>query len=223
MRGVSDVPLKSLVFALHDSLMLLAPRGWTAVDLKVIESKGALWLSELEATGQGTAEAQPRAPFYVEPKDEARHLSEALTELRGRLGRPWTPGAVRVERKGTDFEDWKLLGPNGGVVWFTRLSKDELDGLLVTEALLDLVTGTSRAFAALEDQLEQRLGRVQSFTFDRSGSTLVLDRPEGRLTLAAQLVGVHLSRDFRWVWSWSDPEAPRAAVERIASSPREYP
>ena len=210
-----EVPLKSLVFSLNDSLMLLAPRGWTAVELRLVEVRGRLFLSELETKGEGATQARPRAPFFVEPKDEAAHLSDALTELWGHLKDRWAPGLVRVERQGSDFVDWKLLGPDGRVCWFTRLEAPELGQLLVTDALLDLVTGTSRAFEALQAQLGERLGKVRSFAFDRDAVALRIERARGPSTLAVQLVGAYLLKDYTWVWSWSDEEAPAAAVERI--------
>jgi len=214
---VPDGSPKSLVFSLHDSLLLLAPRGWKEVQLTFVESRGQLRLAELETKGEGSNEPKPRAPFFIEPDAEARHLSEALTELKGQLGGRWQGTQVRVERQGRDFEDWKLLAPDGGVAWFTRLTAAELDGLLVTEALLDLVTGTSRAFEALQAQLTQRLGRVTSFAFDAQALTLRLERAQGLgpVELPAQLVGAYLSERFTWVWSWSDEEAPAAGVERV--------
>lgn len=212
---MADPALKSLLYALNDSLMLLAPRGWAEVELRVVESRGRLWLSELETKGEGSAVARPRAPFYVEAKDEAAHLSEGLTELRALVGERWRPGRVRVARRGSEFVDWKLESADGALAWFTRLSTDELDGLLVTDALLDLVTGTSGAFEVLQGQLGEALGAVHGFAFDRDALVLRLQRPQGPAALAAQLVGAYLPERFTWVWGWSDDEAPAAGVERI--------
>lgn len=211
---MDDAPLKSLILSLNDSLMLLAPRGWSQIDLKVVETRGRLWLSELGTKGEGAAQPKPRAPFFIEPKDEAAHLSDGLTELKRRLGDRWTPGHVVVERK-ADFVDWKLLSPDGKVAWFTRLSAAELEALLVTEALLDMVTGTFGAFETLEAQLGERLGTVRSFAFDSETLALRLDRPQGPLALSAQLVGAYLGEGFTWVWSWSDEAAPLGAVEHV--------
>lgn len=212
---MTDASLKSLVFSLHDSLMLLAPRGWKEVQLAAVDVRGQLRLSELQTKGEGTNEPSPRAPFFIEPDAEARHFSDALTELKAQLGGRWQGTRVRIERQGSDFEDWKLLSPDGGVAWFTRLTAAELDGLLVTEALLDLVTGTSRAFEVLQAQLAERLGRVTSFAFDADALTLRLERAQGTVALPAQLVGAYLSERFTWVWSWSDEDAPPAGVARI--------
>ena len=77
------------------------------------------------------------------------------------------------------------------------------------------MTGTSRAFEDLEAQLGERLGTVQSFAFDRDALTLRLDRPQGPVALPAQLVGAYLGEGYTWVWSWSDEDAPRGAVEHV--------
>lgn len=210
----ANAPLKSLICSLNDSLMILAPRGWKAVELKVVRAGDSLKVSELETRGEGSATPKDRARLHLNLQDEAGHLSDGLTELSKALGEQrWQPGTVRIERPG-DFVDWKLLRADGSTAWFNRLSRGELDSLLVTDALLDLVTGTSKAFDALQEQLGQRLGAVTGFSFDTGLSVLHLNRPEGRsLALKAQLLGAYLTEAATWVWGWSDPLANPLAVE----------
>jgi hypothetical protein len=210
---VADLPLKPLVFALHDSLMVLAPRAWSSVRLVVREQGGGLQLTELEAKGEGTAEARPRAPVYVEPRAEAARLSEGLTELHQQLGGRWQPGGVTVQRVPGGAVDWRLTQPDGQVAWFTRLEADELASLLVTDALLDVITGTAAAFEALQAQLGDRLGPVRDFAFDPGACLLRVERPQGPAELPAQVLGAFLVQRFTWVWGWSDPGASPAAVE----------
>jgi hypothetical protein len=212
---VQDLPLKPLVFSLNDSLMLLAPRGWSTVELALREHGGALRLAELKAGGEGATEARPRAPVQVEPEHEAAHLAEGLTELQQRLAGAWRPGGVTVQRTPGSAVDWRLTQGDGQVAWFTRLEAAELASLLVTEELLDLVTGTSRAFEVLQAQLGQRLGPVTGFQFDSGRCVLRLERPAGVAELPALVLGAYLPGSFTWVWGWSDPESAAPAVEAV--------
>ncbi len=210
-------PPKHLVYALHDCVMLLAPAGWTALDLRLSEHGGALRLAEIAAEGAGGTAPRPKPSLNVEPKAEAERLSEGLVELGHVLshqGKAWDGAAVRVER-GAGFVDWKLLRADGGVAWFIRLGQEELDQLLVTDALFDAVGGTERAFAALQERFEQRLGRVARFHYDAPAAVLTIER-EGKATeLPAQVVGRYFSDGFVWVWGWADRDAPATASERV--------
>jgi hypothetical protein len=217
---MAELPLQPLVFSLHDSLMLLAPRAWTTVTLTVTEHQGVLRLGTLEAKGEGTAEPRPRAPVHVEPRDEADRLSEGLTELHQQLQGRWTPGGATVQRVPGGAVDWRLTQADGQVAWFTRLELDDLQALLVSDELLDLVTGTSRAFEVLQAQLGERLGPVRSFAFDTGRTLLRLERPGGPVELPAQVLGAYLPETFTWVWGWSDPQASAeatAAARRVCA------
>lgn len=209
---------KPLLYALHDSLMLLAPPGWTQVTLSVVETPAGLRLSQLEAQGDQARAPRARPQLHVEPKDEAQRLSEALSELAQGVreaGRPWHPGSVRIERPSPAFADWKLLEADGRVAWFNRLERVELDSLLVTDALLDALSGTERAFDALQAQLGERLGHVTAFGFDPAHGMLRLSRPGGDVELPAQVVGSYLPDVFTWVWSWAEEGAQEASSGRV--------
>lgn len=212
-RGVSDP--KPLVFALHDSLMLLAPSGWSKVELTVIRTPEGLRITELQTKGDGSKDPKPRPQLFIEPKEEALRLSEALTELHSMLKGRWEPGRVVIERPNREFVDWKFLKPDGGVAWFTRLDRAELQTLLITDELFDALQGTERAFHDLQGQLQQRLGRVTGFGFDADHGMLRLDRPGGALELSAQVVGSYLPDVFTWLWSWSDEAAKDASTGRV--------
>lgn len=212
-RAVSDP--KPLVFALHDSLMLLAPSGWTKVELGVRETPEGLRVTELQTKGEGSKDPRPRPQLFFDPKEEALRLSEALTELKSMLKGRWVPGRVLIERPQPEFVDWKFLRPDGSVAWFTRLEGTELKTLLITDALFDALQGTERAFHDLQGQLQQRLGRVTGFAFDPGHGVLRLDRKVGALELPAQVVGSYLPDVFTWMWSWSDDEAKPASTERV--------
>jgi hypothetical protein len=209
------VSLKPLVFSLNDSLMLLAPRGWKSVELKVVKTPLGLQVAQLETAGEGATAPKPRPPLHFDPKDEATRLSEGLTELHAALAGKWDPGTVRIERPGEDFVDWKLLKADGSVAWFTRLDHADHSTLLMTDALFDALTGSSKAFDDLQAQLGERLGAVTGFAFDTGTFRLRLDRPRGAIELGAQIVGAYLPETFTWVWGWSDPEAKPEAVDRV--------
>lgn len=209
---------KPLLYALHDSLMLLAPPGWTQVDLQLVATAGGLRVGQLAAQGDKAKAPRPRPQLHVEPAEEAHRLAEALGELAAGLasqGKAWAPGAVRVERPSGEFADWKLLRPDGSVAWFNRLDRSELDSLLITDALFDALSGTERAFHDLQGQLQQRLGRVTDFAFDPAHGMLKLSRPAGDVELPAQVVGSYLPDVFTWVWSWSDEAAEAASTGRV--------
>ena len=206
---------KPLVFSLQDSLMLLAPPGWTKVELTIARTPQGLRLAELQTKGIGAKEPKPHPQLHVDPREEALRLSEALTELAQALEGRWVPGRVVVKRPSSDFADWKLLRDDGSVAWFTRLEKGELQSLLITDDLFDALRGTERAFHELQGQLQQRLGKVTGFAYDARAGVLRLDRPGGSIELPAQLVGSYLPDVFTWMWSWSDEQAQPASTDRV--------
>ena len=206
---------KPLVFALHDSLMLLAPPGWTKVELGVTRTPQGLRVTELQTKGDGAKAPRPQPQLHVDPREEATRLGEALTELAAVLQGRWEPGRVLVERPTPGFADWKLLRADGSVAWFTRLERAELQSLLITDDLFDALQGTERAFHDLQGQLQHHLGRVTGFAFDAAHGVLRVDRPGGPVELQAQLVGSYLPDVFTWMWSWSDELAQPASTDRV--------
>jgi hypothetical protein len=206
---------KPLVFALHDSLMLLAPPGWTKVELGVTRTPQGLRVTGLQTMGDGAKQPKPQPQLHVDPREEAVRLGEALTEVAALLKGRWEPGRVLVERPTAEFADWKLLRADGSVAWFTRLERAELQSLLITDALFDALQGTERAFHDLQGQLQHHLGRVTGFAFDAAHGVLRVDRPGGPVELQAQLVGSYLPEVFTWMWSWSDELAQPASTDRV--------
>lgn len=207
-----------LLYSLHDSLMLLAPAGWRSVDMRFEPINGVLRVTELSTRGEGTKAPKPKPNLHVEPRNEAERLSDAMAELAGMVtqgGKPWSQGAVRVERD-TDFAEWKLLKPDGSTLWFSRLTVAELDALLVTDALFDAIEGTERAFHDLQHRLEHRLGATVGFAFDSETGQLSLKREQGeKLVLPVQVVGQYLPDTFTWAWSWGDPHANPAVCDKV--------
>ncbi len=210
----SPVP-RPLLFALQDSLMLLAPRGWSRIELSILTTPQGLRLDTLETKGEGVKEPKRKPQLHFDPREEAMRFNEALTELAQHLGPRWTPGKVSIERPQPAFTDWKFIKPDGSVGWFTRLERAETEVLLITDALYDAIEGTERAFHDLQGQLQQRLGRITGFAFDPVAGVLRLDRHKGFVELRAELVGSYLPDVFTWVWSWSDEKASEKATANV--------
>lgn len=209
--------LRPILYALQDSVMLLAPKGWAVVDVKVEPVGGVLRATELATQGQGGSAPGAKPRLYVEPRAEAERLSEGLAELAHlleRSGKSWTGGTLRVERTG-DFADWKLLRPDGSLAWFSRLERAELDRLLVTDALFDALAGTERAFDELQQRFERALGPVASSTYDPQARLLTLGRERGEVHLEAQLLGRFALETFSWEWGWADAELPPATSAKV--------
>jgi hypothetical protein len=219
-RAVADSEtLTAIVCSLQDSVMLLAPRGWSALSLRFAVTAQGPRLEALQTKGEGATQPRPKPELYVEARHEAQRLSEGVAELAALLagqGRRWEPGEIVVERPPTrDCVDWKLVSQGGALTWFTRLTRDELDALIVTDELLEVLHGTERAFGVLQGQLEASLGRVTGFAYDASAGVLKLERPAGAVELSADVVGQYHPDTFTWVWGWSDAATPRPVVERF--------
>lgn len=211
--------LNAIVCSLQDSVMLLAPRGWNSIVLRFSMTGQLPRLEELETKGEGATGPGPRPRLHVEQRHEVQRINEGVAELASLLveqGRRWTPGEITVERPRTrDFVDWKLVNHEGQVTWFTRLTRDVLDALLVTDELFEVLLGTEKAFGVLQGQLESALGHVTGFAYDVNAGVLKLERPGGAVELPAEVVGQYHPDTFTWVWGWSDAATPRHVVERF--------
>lgn len=210
--------LNAIVCSLEDSVMLLAPRGWTALELRFAHTGQGPRLEEIETKGEGATAPRPKPELHVEQLHEVQRINEGVAELVSRLaraGKRWAPGSIKVERQPFEFVDWKLVNDEGQVVWFTRLGKDDLEALIVTDELFEVLSGTEPAFHTLQGQLEAALGRVTAFAYDAQAGVLRLERPSGPVELAADVVGQYHPQDFTWVWGWSDEATPRQAVARF--------
>lgn len=203
---------KGLLFSLYDSVMLLAPMGWRSLELRFVVAQGRLRLSEISTRGEGTRAPLPKPELGVDPKLEATRLGEGVAELVHLLGRSWEPGVVKVTR-GDDFADWQIEDAAGALVWFTRLSKAELDSLLVTDALFNAVKGTEAAFATLQSQLEAKLdGSELRGLHD---GQLELERDGARSSVPVVEVGAWDSENFTWAWG----DSPRLREITSAQPP----
>jgi hypothetical protein len=206
--------IKSILYSIHDSAMILAPRGFNSLDMHLKDKK----LSHLESKGTQSKEPLAKPQLNINLQNEARHLSEAIGALLIELknnNKNINPEILRFERRGEVLNVQFLMA--GRPVWFSRIENTELATLLVTEELFSTLSGTERAFHELQGQLQTRLGNVNDFNFNASTGELSLVSSGKTAVIKAQLVGQYLTDDFTWVWGWSDSETPRACVEKVES------
>ncbi len=216
MPSDADI-LKALTSALQDSLMVVAPPGWTEVDLEIAGSPQGLRVQALSSKGNGANQPPARAPLNIEPREEATRLGEGLTELTRILathGKGWDGGKVKVTRS-RDFTDWKLLLPDGSVRWFARLLQSDLDTLIFTDDLFDLLRGTERAFHSLQGAFAQKLGPTTGHTYSEEDQLLTLTSAQGVVRAPAQLVGSYTRENFLWVWGWAVEDLAPGCCEKV--------
>ncbi len=196
--------VQPLIWALHDSVMVLAPAGWSSVELRFARTADGLRLTELSTKGTGAAAPRPKPALTIDARAEALRLSQAFEDLLAEVGRQ---GAVRaVVERSADLADWRLFDAQDHLAYFTRVPRAELDGLVMTDALFELLAGSEAAFGYVQAQLEARLA----------------SHPGGAQALLAHgahvLLGDYFPGDYVWVWSWSeeDGSAP-PAVRRVCA------
>ncbi len=225
---MADPTFKSIVYALHDSVMVLAPPGWAELELTFAPGPHGLRLDALQTKGTGSNTPPPRPNLRIEPRDEAQRFSDAFSDLVSTLsaqGKQWQPGLLKIMRT-PDFCDFKLLKPDGTAAWFDRLTRVELDELLITDALLDALSGTERAFDDLQQRLEHHLEHATAFDFDDRDTSLVLTMTDGtKERFAVQVVGQYLTEAFTWSWAWAnaEPKEPSCALVRRVCAPDHEP
>jgi hypothetical protein len=185
--------LKAIACSIHDSVMVLAPGGWTSVELEVVDTPHGLRVASLQTKGLGAREPKPLPRLGIAREHEAVRLSEALDELAVMLaeqGKATWPGGKATLQRGSGSSDLKLLGEGERAVWFSRLDAPELELLLFTDALFDALLGSEPGFELLQSQLEVT--------------------PQSALLE----LGRYDREEFVWVWNHAEPRVRSAcAVE----------
>ncbi len=208
---------QSILCALHDGLMLLAPRGWLVAELEIAPGPR---LASISAQGGGGAQPRPHPVLNFDPKEEAARFSDGLGELARTLepqGKTWRGGKIAVERDDT-HADWKLLDPSGAVVWLGRLEPAQLELLLNTDTLFTVLQGSERAFAMLQASLGQQLGEQVGWRDVEQG--LELQAAGGTQRWATEPLGRFDTEHASFTWAWAEPElAPRAGRVRAICAP----
>ena len=210
---MSVTDLTGLLCALQDSVMVLSPRGWTFVELEVVEAGGGLKLAGLSAKGEGAKAPRPMPRLNIESREEAQRLSDALTELSsqvGKLGKTWAGGTVEV-RRSPEGAEWRLKNPAGAVRWLGRLSAEDLEALFFTDVLFDALLGTERAFEDLQASVDLKLASVRTVHVDEGKGVLQV----GAFEAPSLRLGSYDALGFQWTWDFDGPTPHLEARERL--------
>jgi hypothetical protein len=205
---------QAILYSIHDSVMLLAPRQWTQVDVHLVHGK----VTELKTTGNTSNAPAPKPQLNIDLSAEAGTLSEAIAALVNELKaskKSLAPEVLRLQRQ-TEAVNVQLLMADRPV-WFSRLQQNELDSLLITEELFDTLSGTERAFHDLQQQLQLKTAEVKDFRYDDGAAMLSVTSDGREQSCPAQLMGQYFRDDMLWIWGWNDAATNRAAVRKVES------
>jgi hypothetical protein len=203
--------------ALQDSLMVVATPGWREVDLELVMTPSGVRIISLAARGDGANEPPPRAPINIDKDDEADRLGDGLTELNTLLesdGKKWEITRAQI-RRGPDSSEWKLVQTDGTLVWSQKLGPDQLDQLVFTDALFDVLRGTGKAVASLQKDFDAKHSGATRHEFNEFDGTLTLYGPGTKFTAPAQLIGTYAGDNFLWVWGWAIDEIDKEVTDRV--------
>lgn len=198
----------AILCALHDSLMLLAPRGWLQADLEV--APGAR-LASISARGGGGAKPLPHPKLNLDTKQEAMRFSEGLADLVASTGKSWSEGKIAIERD-NEHADWKLLRADGSAAWLGRLDRGALESLLYTDALFAMLSGSERGFELLQADLTTALG--EQVGWREQGGAIEVQTASGVQRWSYEPIGVYSLDELSFTWAWADA-ATRARAERV--------
>jgi hypothetical protein len=172
--------------------MVLAPKGWSHLELEMVQSQRGLRLASMSIRGEGRATA-PRMPALgIDREHEALRVGEAVEELAHHLshqGKHWSGGIMRVNR-GLSHTDFSLIHEDRPM-FMTRLLESETDQLIVTDALLDALLGTEAAFHEVQKSVS-------------------LEMPGPRREL-----GMYDRQNFIFHWNHAEPSVARATQAAV--------
>ena len=215
---------KALLCAIHDSVMLLAPGGWSTVQLEFVLTQRGWRLQSLTTEGVGGIDPKPLPDLGVDQKLEAQRLSGAVDELASLqqlVDRGWDQTRVKIDRSSREFTDFKFLGAADSTAWFSRLEISAVKSLLISDELFDVLRGTEAASKVLQTQYDARMNALGAHSLEPETGALVLTTTAGEsLRIAAQLVGFYDPDSFRWTWAWADarwPKIDRSLVRRVCA------
>jgi hypothetical protein len=207
----------AILCALHDSLMLLAPRGWLQAELEIAPS---VRLVSISAKGGGGAKPQPHPQLNLDTQQEAQRFSEGLADLVASSGKDWSGPKVVVERD-DDHADWKLLRADGSTAWLGRLDKSALDSLLYTESLFAMLSGSERAFAMLQTDLTATLG--EQVGWREQGGALEIQTAGGVQRWSSEPIGVYSLDELSFTWAWASAPERAQRIEAVCAPKARQP
>ncbi len=215
-------PLGPLLFPILDALMLLASRGWLRADIQLQRIGGKLQMSELATAGDGTAVAPGRAPFRIDPQEEADRLAEGVEELCDTLDLAQTPAVLTFLRVREGDVAIRFVDANGTELWKESVEKAQAEALLVTDQILDMVAASEHAFEALQTAFRLEAGLVDGYTWD--GSSLVLSsNADSPRVFPARKLGDFDLFEHRWHWAWAERRSSDDPLYRACDVQRTPP
>ncbi len=212
----------AIVCAIHDSVMVLAPRGFQKVTLRFV-GETPLRLEALETAGEGSDAPKDKPNLRIDLTAEAFRLGEGVTVLRDVLasaGKQWHGTRAELVREAS-FTDFRLFQNDNSLCSFIRISNDLRQSLLMTGPLFDLLDDAAKPFERMQKQFEADMPKARDFAYDAEAGILQLKTPAGQsIAFEAQVLGQFLRGDAVWSWGWADVAASSvsvALVERVCA------
>lgn len=169
----------ALALEIHDAVMLLAPRGWRRVQLKLERGPDGLpraiqLTTSLanEATG-----AQRKPDLGVDTGAWFGNLNEALrdvTRAAAEAGVTWDGDGVAVSREGLDDSRLELLDADAAVARTVRIDHGVMEQLVFTDALFDAVLESAAASEAGQAALRDEMMGHDEWNYDAATCELKL-------------------------------------------------
>lgn len=195
--------------------MVLAPRGWTTIEVGLVRQASELRVSGLTSRGAGSDQPPPAAPLRLDARREAQNLADAVVDVVDSAPATATLHARR-DKMGVQLT---LEMPGVPKAWEALVKPEVLDKLLVTDELLAVVSASSKALDVLQAQLASNLGKVLSFDFDEKRSVLSLRRSQADdAEVRALALGRYHFANHLWNWDWAETDAPTGPVFRACGS-----
>jgi hypothetical protein len=218
----------AIACAIHDSVMVLAPRGFQKVTLRFV-GETQLRLDALETAGEGSDAPKTKPNLRIDQTAEAFRLGEGVTVLKDVLagaGKHWHGQRAELVRE-TSFTDLRLFQNDNALCSFIRISDDVRQSLLMTEPLFELLDDAAKPFDRLQKQFEADLPTARAFAYDAEAGVLQVKTATGQtLNFEALVLGQFLRGDAVWSWAWADGAASSvsvASVERVCAPAKMAP
>jgi hypothetical protein len=209
-----DDETKSLLGSLHDCMMLVAPRGWTAVRARLTFVFPDFRVERLDVAAPDST--PPHPSLGTAQAAEMTRLGNGATELRGLLrarGKAWRGDELRCER-GPDGARWIAADDGSPAALDLTLTPDELDALLYTDPLMAALDESQPRWREIQTRQAELLAGVTDWRLDQDAGTLRFRGP-GRADLErpVEILGLWSEGAESWGWSWgNDTVDPRLAA-----------
>ncbi len=226
----SDDSLAPLALEIHDAMMVLAPRGWHRVGLKLERTRDGLprviaLETSLAPTVGGSSDPSSSAPKPDLGLDVAGFfggLNEALGDVAHAMRArdvAWSGDAVAVVRTGRDDTRLEICDADGRAVFTVALDAGVRASTLFTDELFECLDARLPEAQTRQDRLGDEISGHDEWTYDQSHEQLALTK--GNLpwrTYRAQIVGTFSFESETWLWAWANESVsidPDSAAARL--------